>query len=134
MSYEPQKMGERLKKMRKKHNYTQDELIEKLLAYEESGEPKYKAASINRKTLSKYENGGITSLRLTTLIALSECLNCSVGYLIDEYEPTKCREKDLRTLLKLENELESTTARLENEAVRADNAERKLAAIKKVLE
>lgn len=69
--------GEKIAKLRKENNYTQEQLAELL--------------SVSRQSVSKYESG-LAYPETEKLIKLSELFDCSVDYLLKDYVETKREE------------------------------------------
>ena len=69
-----EKMGQRIKSVRKKRGLTLERLGELL--------------GTNKQTISKYERGIIINLPIKTLSNLAKALGTTVGYLIGEQENT----------------------------------------------
>lgn len=91
MEYNWQKIGDRLRTLRKERGFSsQDKLIEIL-------DTKY-SVKIGRNTLSNIENGcqDASNFKLDLLFALSSLYKCEVGYLLCEYDNITGRNTDIQ--------------------------------------
>lgn len=90
MEYNLQKIGDRIRTLRKKRGFSQDKLIEILdINY---------GVRISRNTLSNIENGcqKTCNFKLDLLFALSSLFECEVGYLLCEYDNITGRNTDIQ--------------------------------------
>lgn len=88
MEYIFEKIGKRIKEERKKKNWTQKKMIEKLNPYYPLG----------RNTLSDIENGTCPniSLNLFSILCKEEFFNCDIGYLLCEYNEKQHIAADIK--------------------------------------
>ncbi len=88
MEYKFGKIGKRIKEERKKKNWTQEKLIEKLSPY----------CSLGRNTLSDIENGTCSNISLTLFSTLckEEFFDCDMGYLLYEYDEKRHIAADIK--------------------------------------
>lgn len=71
-------LGDKLSKLRKENNYTQEQLADLL--------------GVSRQTVSKWENN-IVYPETDKLIRISELFNCSLDYLLKDAEETDCKNQ-----------------------------------------
>ena len=113
MTYNNYDIGDKLEKLRKKHHYSQEKLMEIL-----SSKYDFK---MDRGNYGKIERGlyPVKSISLGLLMALSDLYNCEIGYLLCEYECKTGRNTDINAVTGLNDEsiagLEMIHAQDENE-------------------
>ena len=91
MKYDKYHVGEKIAEMRNRMNLTQVELIEKCRAIVDADS---ESVPFSLRTLGSWENGN-DSITLKNLILISQALECSVGYLLGEYDKRTLEAEDI---------------------------------------
>jgi len=91
MKYDYKKIGERVRAERKKKEWSQNEVLEKLQA----------RTSIGRNSYLALENGNGGRCPIEVFTLLAEIFNCDVGYLLCEYDSRFQLKEDVADLLGL---------------------------------
>ena len=91
MKYNKHHVGEKIAEMRNRMNLTQVELIEKCRAIVDADS---ESVPFSLRTLGSWENGN-DSITLKNLILISQALECSVGYLLGEYDKRTLEAEDI---------------------------------------
>ena len=89
MEYNKYKIGERISKARSNRGMTQQELVDK--CHEITG---LENPPFTMRTLGSWENGN-DSITLKNLILISQAFDCSVGYLLGEYDKRTLEIEDI---------------------------------------
>ena len=89
MEYNKYKIGERISKERSNRGMTQQELVDKCHEITGLENPPFTV-----RTLGSWENGN-DSITLKNLILISQALECSVGYLLGEYDKRTLEIEDI---------------------------------------
>lgn len=106
MEYNFEKIGKRITEERKKKNWTQKKLIEKLSPY----------CSLGRNTLSDIENGTCSNISLTLFSTLckEEFFDCDMGYLLCEYDEKHHIAADIKEATGLEPDVINILLNMKN--------------------
>ena len=86
LEYEFQRIGDRIRHLRKKKNWSQDKLIEKIARASNDSVFDEKKRAIGRNTLSNIENGNFKHFELSLLYTLAGIFKRDVGHLLCIYD------------------------------------------------